>query len=342
MKKPLKTLIYLLIVVPILFIGCKKTEMTDESNPNDNTAKKRDAQEAPAYCGSTTTANLYSYGNTVLKYGTLTVANDANNVYVTYTLTGNWTLLPQGVDYYNGCYLFVGSQAELEAKSSDNYNINSSDFTGHFDFLGFNHYIPFATGEKTHMFTIPRSEITVDCPMIVAFAGITNGTDHMYVSARSLLKGSGYWFSHCMQTCSHGSGTAYAFGGTLAQCFIGMTGNDKPNSNNWGWTNKIGAGTYDWPIYAGAGQCDITKGTLVGTLHIVYEPPTATIKYNMAQGVSLNGTHVSVFMDPKMLPVNKKGKYITAPGQFPYTGNPITVSGLSGNIWIAAHSDVSW
>jgi hypothetical protein len=62
----------------------------------------------------------------------------------------------------------------------------------------------------------------------------------------------------------------------------------------------------------------------------------------MAQGVSLNGTHVSVFMDPKMLPVDKKGKYVTAPGQFPYTGNSITVSGLSGNIWIAAHSDVSW
>ena len=68
MKKPFKTILYLFLVVPVLFIGCKKSEVTDDSqNAKDNSLK------SVAYCGTTTTASLYSYGNTVLKYGTVTV-----------------------------------------------------------------------------------------------------------------------------------------------------------------------------------------------------------------------------------------------------------------------------
>lgn len=90
--------------------------------------------------------------------------------------------------YYNGCYLYVGTKEELEA-SPYNYDIKTSDSTGHFNFPLFkNHYTPVNSGEKTYTFTIPRSSITVDCPMVVAFAGITNGTVKQYVSAHNLLK----------------------------------------------------------------------------------------------------------------------------------------------------------
>jgi hypothetical protein len=131
--------------------------------------------------------------------------------------------------------------------------------------------------------------------------------------------------------------TAYAFGGNVATCFITL-----PNvkSNNWGWTNYIGEGSYDWPIYAGAGQCDISKGTLVGNLSVEYFGGTVTITYEIDPEFELGDTHVWVGTTP--LPL-KKGKYTTAPGQFNHNGvNPVVVNGLSGNIYIAAHSGVCW
>ena len=133
--------------------------------------------------------------------------------------------------------------------------------------------------------------------------------------------------------------TAYAYGESYATSFC--SGAISPISgNNWGWTNYIGEGSYDWPIYAGAGQCDISKGTLVGNLSVEYSAGTVTITYELDPGFVLDETHVWVGTTP--LPL-KKGVYTTAPGQFNHNDeNPVVVSGLSGNIWIAAHSGVCW
>ena len=131
--------------------------------------------------------------------------------------------------------------------------------------------------------------------------------------------------------------TAYAFGGNYATCFLNLS---PINANNWGWTNYIGEGSYDWPIYAGAGQCDISKGTLVGNLSVEYFAGTVTITYEIDPEFELGDTHVWVGTTP--LPL-KKGKYSTAPGQFNHNFvNPVVVSGLSGNIYIAAHAGVCW
>ena len=139
--------------------------------------------------------------------------------------------------------------------------------------------------------------------------------------------------------------TSYAYGeGNSLQtlCFLNI-----PNKqgNNWGWTNQIGPGTYDWPIYAGAGQCDISKGTEVGNLHVVYASGTVTITYQMFPGYEqqLSDTHVWVGTGTNLLPKKNNGKWDSAPGQFNHNGlNPVVVNGLSGNIWIAAHAGVCW
>lgn len=131
--------------------------------------------------------------------------------------------------------------------------------------------------------------------------------------------------------------TAYAYGeGASLQtlCFL-----DIPNVQgaNWGWTNQIGPGTYNWPIYAGAGQCDITKGTLVGNLNVVYAAGTATITFQPDAGVTFGDFHVWVGTNGNMLP-SRNGKWITSPGSYNHKGmNPVVVNGLGGNIWIAAH-----
>ena len=337
MKKSLKTLVYLLIAVPILFIGCKKSDLTDGSNPSTSVEKA-----SPAYCGTPVVKKLYTYGADNTIYGDVTVGNDLYNLYVTIHLSGDWVFWNDGfASYEKGCHLFVGSEAELLALNENNVVNHDADLTGYFAFYDFNYHTDGTElGTQTYSFIVPRTSISVNCPIIVAGASIKNTAgDLKLVSAKQELKHNAYWFSYCMQTCTTNSGTAYAYGESVATCFTAI-----PNiaSNNWGWTNKIGQGTYDWPIYAGAGLCSTDKGTLVGTLHVVYATGTATITYIMNAGVSLDGTHVSVFMNPKMLPKNSKGQYITSPGQFPYTGNPVTVTGLTGDIWIAAHAGVSW
>ncbi len=130
----------------------------------------------------------------------------------------------------------------------------------------------------------------------------------------------------------------------------------KPNwnyvrGNNWGWTNgPLSVGTYEFPIYAGAGGNDIEKGTLVGTLYVVYDAGNVTVNYDLDEGYYLSETHLWVGND--VLPAVRRG-YTNAPGQFPnnhYYGFEAgetmetewvwTGSGFEGEIWVAAHAVV--
>ena len=128
--------------------------------------------------------------------------------------------------------------------------------------------------------------------------------------------------------------TAFAFGGDYATCFLNM------GFSRWGWSNgAIAEGTYEWPIYAGAGQCDLTKGTHVGTLHVNYSAGTATVSYEIFSGYSLEETHL--YVGTASLPT-KNGNSTVAPGQYPNIGtaSSYTVTGLSGNVYVVAHAVV--
>jgi hypothetical protein len=347
MKEQLKNLALLLIAVPILFIGCKKSDMNDNAqNTKDNTLK------SIVYCGSTTTGILYAYFDTEhTPYGTVTVGNDLNNVYVTYTLASGWSLIPASDNWaYRGCYLFVGSEAELEADPL-NY-LYATPNEGHFNFEGFaRQYPPAGSGETTYQFVIPRSEVTVGCPMIVAFAAITNGTVNQYVSARSQFKGSGYWFTHCIQNCPVITcNTAYAKGNgpAIANCFY----NSPISLNNWGWSNKItpSIGAFSWPMYAGNPSCNALHEA-IGTFSGSYNGTTLTVKYDLLPGFTLDESHLWVGVgeasntNHPLLPwKSKQNVYIASPGQ--YTYNNVFQAGVSksfpysGTLYLAAHAKV--
>ncbi|HCY74480.1 MAG TPA: hypothetical protein DHV28_01035 [Ignavibacteriales bacterium] len=130
--------------------------------------------------------------------------------------------------------------------------------------------------------------------------------------------------------------TAYAKASN-GECFLSLS---PISANNWGWTNQItGSGSWDWPIYAGAGQCDVTKGTLVGELHVSYNGTTVTIEYDLDAGYTLSETHV--WVGTTKLPI-KKGIFVTAPGQFNNNGvNPVQVN-IAAPFYIAAHAGVCW
>lgn len=148
------------------------------------------------------------------------------------------------------------------------------------------------------------------------------------------------------------SETAFAFGDSYATCFIDADfdgdGSDD-GFQRWGWSNgTLAADTesYNFDVYAGAGQCDLTKGTLVGTLEIDYDGSVATVTYTMNSGFYLEETQLYVGSEP--LSRDPNGNYTVAPGQYPdihgdvggETSDTYEVTGLSGPVYVVAHASV--
>jgi hypothetical protein len=136
--------------------------------------------------------------------------------------------------------------------------------------------------------------------------------------------------------------TAFAYGNDFAACFILWE-----EFSNWGWTNGQiqDAGVYTWDIYAGAGQCDLSKGTVVGTLTLDYDGvSTAQVTYSMDPGFTMSETHLYIGSDP--FPSDKNG-FTNAPGKYSFihddlsaaTTDSYTVS-VSGDFYIIAHAVV--
>lgn len=337
MKKPFSRILFLFLIVPVIFIGCKKSELIDDSKTSSVKSEQVILPYTP--CGNQLVANLYEYGKTGISYGTLTVGNDATNLYLTFNTGTEYLLL--------NTYLYVGS-AEDFSTIQGTLNTNG---TGEFHISKLPYIYAPGPSAPLYQKVIPLSSLP-DCFIIVALADIPTPTvenpgAYIRTSAKvpTAFKSLGYYLNYCKQVCGSGCETAYAFGNNSANCFLTIHG---INSNNWGWSNgPLDPGTYNWPIYAGAGQCNTSKGTLVGTLNVVYSPPTAKITYNMGGNVHLSTTQL--YVGNKILPM-KNNRYTTAPGQFPYkhknlngvSSDTFTIERLSGKIYIAAHADVCW
>lgn len=121
--------------------------------------------------------------------------------------------------------------------------------------------------------------------------------------------------------------TAYGMGSN-STCFI-------PTFNNWGWTNPLGAeDQITLEMWAGAGQCDTSKGTYAGTVTVTATGGTVTFEYNLLPGFLLEETHS--YAGPTMYPYVKQGKkwvYTVAPGAY-YIAYPFTGG------WAIAHAVV--
>ena len=149
--------------------------------------------------------------------------------------------------------------------------------------------------------------------------------------------------------------TAFAYRGndatawSDATCFLDIDedGDSIGDFNRWGWSNgPLGAGSYELDIYAGAGQCDTSKGTKVGTLFVNYDGSSAEITYIMEEGFTMEETHL--YVGNEILPRNVLGEFTVAPGQYPnirdglsqISSDTYRVDGLSGEIFVVAHAVV--
>ncbi len=158
-------------------------------------------------------------------------------------------------------------------------------------------------------------------------------------------------FGNYQRAC-WGDETAWAHGGGYAK-----PNWDYVNDKNWGWTNgPLPEGSYVWDVYAGAGQNDLSKGTVAGTVSVNYTAGCVNVTYNVDPGYYLGETHL--WVGNKVLPEVTRGKrtvYTNDPGQFPYgvdygfdpadsgtweTEWTWSGCGFSGDIYVAAHGVV--
>lgn len=226
------------------------------------------------------------------------------------------------------------------------------------------------TGQTSYCIDIPFTALQMTCP-----GGPFNKVFAAHASVRKLVNGvwqtetgwadgprittRGSWAEYntftlyCdappVQPCNE-TETSFAYGGTAnAHCFneYGFVLN---NSNRWGWTNgplAPSATAYTFDIYAGAGQCDLGKGFLAGTLTVLYQNGTATVTWNLLAAHKAKEFHLFIGAEP--LPRNNQNEYTIAPGQFGNTYTvptgslqtyTFTINNLSGNIYVMAHAVV--
>ncbi|MCD4683547.1 MAG: hypothetical protein K8R86_09720 [Bacteroidales bacterium] len=325
----MKTKLITLLMLPFLFMACQKTELTSYEENNKDAGTTKDSEvEVIDYCGDPLVATLTNSDETVVA-GTVTVGNDENFLYVTYELTGNY--------WIDNAALYVGPADDVPGTLYGNG-------TGSFSPWNFPYkYFPW-NPVQTKTFVVDLSTLE-DCFLVVAYAYVQDVStgDYYFIYGKNNNKSPGFYFDYCKQSCQEPTcETAFAWGDEYATCFI-----DIPylNGNRWGWTNgPLSSGIYDFELWAGAGQCDLSKGTLVGTLNIDYDGSIATVTYSMDAGFTLNETHLYIGDEP--VPQKNNGQYTVAPGQYPYKHDDLNgansdtyvVDGLSGDIYVIGHA----
>lgn len=121
--------------------------------------------------------------------------------------------------------------------------------------------------------------------------------------------------------------TAFARGTDGNTCFIGE------GFDRWGWSiGPLAEGTEEsYEVYAAAGQCDIEKGELVGTVDVSYVDGEVSVTYNIDEAYTVSETHT--YVGSTMFPMND-GAATVAPGQYYIEEN------LSGDVYVIAHAEV--
>jgi hypothetical protein len=114
-----------------------------------------------------------------------------------------------------------------------------------------------------------------------------------------------------------GSETAFARPSDGSNCFI-----KEGFSNSWGWRLEMDgtrSGTYEYNVWAGAGQCNTDAGEMVGKVTVDYNAETKQCigVYESTGGYTLQEFQFYCGGDPYPKTQNGKGEPTVAPGQYP-------------------------
>lgn len=277
--------------------------------------------------------------------GTVCSAIEGENIRVTYATSDGWMLYETHL--WAGTSLAAMPQTNSGNPKLGNFPYNASGIGGA---TSFSFLVPLSTfGLTSEMTSCASVNLYVVAHAVVKKmkADGTYQSETAYGEGSRLVQKGNWatWFS-ILLTCVddqpkvRSCETAFAYGSARATCFIdsGII-----QTSRWGWFNgPLAPGSYSFAIYAGAGQCDLSKGTLVGSLSVAYNGTTAQVSYAMSAGFTMDETHLYVGNAP--LP-SKNGSYTVAPGQYgnlhtlsAAASDSYTVSGLSGDIYVVAHA----
>ncbi|WP_035643953.1 hypothetical protein [Flavobacterium sp. ASV13] len=322
--------IILLMVFAFLIVNCTteplSTDMqteAEQTNSSSLTAKGTYSECDPI--------SINIMAGQFTNSGKILVENDATNLYVTYTALPNW--------YFSEMHLYVGPYANVPVT-------NGNPIPGKFPYKkSFNPLV------QTYTFTIPLSSIVLDsnkCLFIAAHSSMKNIVNGTTVGTETGWAGDikfpgknwATYFNYCLRNCNTPPpvttcDTAYMFGNNT---FIDLGISDK-----WGWAQEffpVQNGSYTANLYAGAGQNDITKGYLAGTVTIVILDGNITVTINTTHpGTVLTETHVYISNFPPIT---------AAPGQYGngHVLNNVTTDSYTlshngdGSLWIIVHAGV--
>lgn len=349
----------LFFTVFTLVTGCQKEKSIHESN-----GSIEEEPQARVSVGTSTSTINYQvlYAGQTINAGTVSYDDvDTNNdnvkdaLKITYNTSDGWELTE--------VHFFIGSSpTELPVNRSGNPQV------GLFPYKSNN-----IAGQTTYSITIPFSTLGFSCPgpedyFVAAHASLRKllstgsyQTESGWGDGQRLVQRGNWAMSNIIYiTCDlpptpptqATTETAFAFNGAQSGCFRNFS-DFISNPNRWGWTNgPITTGTYNFPIYAAAGQCDISKGTLVGNLAVTYSGSTATCTYtingtNPSTGLPYSLKEVHLYAGTEQFPRNNQNEFTIAPGQYPKKASNLsgqthtfTVNNLSGAIYVIAHAVV--
>jgi hypothetical protein len=337
------------IIASILSLPASAKKRTNETTGTPGTSNP--VEFTTDTCG--TTSWDLTAGQTI-DVGTVTVSNDANNLYVTYTL--------DDPDYVNACFgtlhLWVGNDLSLMPATPQGSPI-PGQFPYHFTATGLKTYtfqIPFSALNLTNateacgtkLYVVTHAEVDLDCS--------DSNTGHETAFGGPNPGGGPRWWFYGQYTvcCEFGPPqppvceTAFAKGGYVWTTDRKSNPEGLPSlnltKNRWGWAINLtapGVTTYD--IWAGAGLNNTGNGQKVGTLTINWDGSNAVVTYTMFSGFYLGEVH---------LYAGDGSPTTIAPGQYGYTDSfnpnrttytfnvPLCDTNGTGGVWIVAHAVV--
>lgn len=257
-------------------------------------------------------------GNTLV--GKVVVWNDADYLYVQFSVLSSWVLLDTHLDISASPFTARGAPGQ--------YKFNDYETT-----LGY-YQIPVG------MLPLPADPCGGTLYLLAQAELDKNGdgvADETAYGGVITKPRNGAWYGNIeyawccaeeQEELEYKEETAYAYA-TDGICFI------DEGFGNWGWTIPISEeGVYTFALYAGAGQCNLAKGTYVGTVAVTYGNGTVTVDFNLELGYELVEQHV--YAGKTMFPKDKKGNDTVAPGQYYIEDD------LSGAIYVIVHAVVGW
>jgi hypothetical protein len=282
--------------------------------------------------------------------GTVTVWNDLTHLYVKYQVTTPGIYLNE--TQVSICDVeFAGRVAPGGTPYKNEHALGTTVYTYKIPLLGMQYDRECASCPQTHPPTPCTDNVQCnDILYILAHAALSNGETAYGGACAKPDTGAWYcqitWRICCDVPPPPPDGcdeTAWGYF-TGGECFIDIT---ELKSNNWGWSIPIATAapsTTTLTLYAGAGQCNTSKGTAVGTVAIAFDGAYANVTYAIDPAFQLVETHVWIGKTklPLKNPKNPAAGFTAAPGKFPYKdGATVRIPATWGaTFYVAAHAVV--